>query len=96
MLQVTLESGIPGLLLICVFLGVLAVRGFRLLRSKNEQPKWIRLLPALVFAVFVGEMAECFIVLLRPYTPQQALVFICMGVICACGKKDRVKKPAAQ
>lgn len=94
LIQVLLESGIPGLLLICAFLAVLVICGIRLMRNKNKQPEWIRLLPAAVFALCIGEMVECFIVLLRPYTPQQALVFIGMGIICAYGRKELAEKQA--
>ena len=89
LIQVLLESGIPGLLMICLFLGILFTRGIRLIRGRCEQPKWIQLLPAAIFAVCLGEMIECFIVLMRPYTPQQALVFIGMGIICAYGRERK-------
>ena len=87
LLQVLLESGIPGLILICIFLFVLIRRGIRLMKHDKKRPGWMVLLPVAVFAICAGETLECFIVLLRPYTPQQALVFICMGIICAYGKK---------
>ena len=89
LLQVLLESGIPGLLLVCCFAGTVLTRGVRLIFTKEKKPAWAVVTAVVVFAMWVGELEECFIVLLRHYTPTQALVFIGMGIICVYGKKEK-------
>ncbi len=93
LLQTLLVSGIPGLLLVVAFLILIGIRGLRLIRSVHTAPRWLFLLPVLVFAVWAGETVECFIILFRPKTPMQAILFVCMGIIWAYGKKQ---KPAVR
>ena len=89
LLQILLESGIPGLCLMGGFLVTVTARGFRLINRKQVPFAWLCLIPAIVFAAWAGEMVECFIILFRLYTPQQAIVFILMGIICTYGKKEK-------
>ena len=89
LLQVLLESGIPGLLMAGGFVGITLVRGSRLIFTKEKKPLWALAAAVVVFAMWVGELGECFIVLLRHYTPTQALVFIGMGMICVYGRKEK-------
>ena len=99
LLQTLLVGGIPGLLLVITFLVFIGIRGIRLLRSSPVLPRWLYLIPILVFAVWSGELVECFIILFRATTPMQAILFVCMGIISTYGSKDRLpalsRNPAA-
>ena len=81
------------------FLVFIGIRGIRLLRSSPVLPRWLYLIPILVFAVWSGELVECFIILFRATTPMQAILFVCMGIISTYGSKDRLpalsRNPAA-
>ena len=74
---------------------ILLLRSIRLLDPDNTVPKWLRFLPFAVFAVCAADLIECFMVLFRYYTPQQAIIFIMMGLICARGgKKEKTESTA--
>jgi len=101
LLQTLLESGIPGLALLGGFIITTAGRGIRLICKREEKraekkPLWAILAAVIVFAMWVGEMDECLIVLLRHYTPMQALVFIGMGIVCAYGQREKSAERAAR
>ena len=89
LLQTLLESGIPGLMLVCGFAGITLIRGSRLIFAKEKKPRWAVIAAVIVFAMLIGELEECFIVLFRHYTPMQALVFIGMGIMCVYGQKEK-------
>ena len=89
-LEIVLESGIPGLLLLLGFGAILIRRGLRSMRFRSMAPRWIALLSVLVFVMLIGEIDECCLILRQSYTPTQGLIFLCMGLICAEGQK---KKP---
>ena len=85
-LQVLLEAGIPGLLLFCAFAGLIFTRAFRVVRDPG-QPLWIRLLPAMLIGMAVGEMVECYTALLTYATPVTFFLFAVLGVISARGER---------
>ena len=59
LLQVLLESGIPGLLLYLGYMGILGKRHFRLLL--NDSKPWLfRLMPAFIAGICIEEMVDCF------------------------------------
>ena len=89
-IQVLLESGIPGLLLILSFMGYTGIHAIRLIQH-IEQPLWIRLLPAIVISLWIGDIAEMFTWLRTSQCPMIAVCFICAGTINHYGSKTSHK-----
>ena len=87
LLQVLLESGIPGLLLVLLFVGIICVRAFRMLR-RPDLPNWVRGIPVIVFSVWIGEMVECVYRFERYILPLCALLFLLMGIVGAAGERS--------
>lgn len=85
LLQILLESGIPGVLLLLAFWGYTAKRAFALIRMSNI-PIWQKLLPVLVASIIVGDMAECSTWLKATQCPMNAILFLTSGIICSLGK----------
>lgn len=81
-LQVLLESGIPGLLLMLCFIGYTLTRGFRVIRSL-EHPLWIRLLPAIPVVLWLGDIVEVFTWFRTSHCPMITVLFITAGILSA-------------
>lgn len=88
LLQVLLESGLVGLSMILCLMVITVVRAFRII-SCIRNPLWLKLLPALVASVWVGDLAECFSCFGSSQIPIGAFMFAAMGIICAFGENKR-------
>ncbi len=78
--QVFLESGLPGLLLVCLFIASLAKNSIGLL-NKTGIALWIKLLPLLPVSLLIGDIFENFIWLRTGQCPMIAALFITAGII---------------
>lgn len=91
-LQVLVESGAIGLILVLLFMIYTFVHVIRAIGSV-EIPLWIKLLPSLILAFIVGDLVECFIWVRSSQCPMNAVFFISAGVLCSIKKttlsKDR-------
>lgn len=85
-IQVLLESGLSGLILVISFVISMALKGFRIISSKSAA-LWIRLVPALPVSVLVGDLAECFGWFRQWKIPALAFMFVAFGIINAYGDR---------
>lgn len=85
-LQILMESGIPGLLLILAFLALTGRRAGRL-AADADQPLLLRLIPAALAALWAGELAECIVRMSNVHVPTLAILALYSGIIAAAGKK---------
>ena len=81
LLQVLVESGIPGLMLILMFAWRTVIRSMFVITKPGVSLK-VCLLPAILLSLFVADMGECFIWLRASYIPVSATMFIFAGTIC--------------
>ena len=81
-LQILLESGIPGLLLVLSFIVYTLIHAVRAIRTPGL-PLWIRLLPAIPVSLWVGDLAENFTWLRSSQCPMGAIALIAAGILCA-------------
>lgn len=84
-LQTLLETGVPGLLILCAAIfkaGKYAVRT----SVNKEAPLWQRAFLALIAVIGIGELAECLTGLYFPYLP--FLSFLCIAAGCAVGNQE--------
>lgn len=81
-LQVLLESGIPGLLLLLSFILYTFIHSIRAVKSRTI-PLWIALLTALPISLWVGDIVETFTWLRSSQCPMGAILFIAAGIICS-------------
>ena len=81
-LQILLESGIPGLLLIILFILYTLIHAVRAICTPGL-PLWIRLLPAIPVSLWVGDLAENFTWLRSSQCPMGAIALIAAGILCA-------------
>ncbi len=88
-IQVLLESGVPGLILISSFIAIVLGRSLRVIRQK-EYPCWIRLLPAIPVVLFVEDIADCFTWLRASQCPMGAILLIAAGILSAYGEKKKI------
>ncbi len=79
-LQVLLESGILGLLLILAYIVYTAINAIRAI-TNPELPLWIRLLPAVFASMAVADLVECFLWLRATQAPMPAVFFITAGIL---------------
>ena len=86
-LQVLLESGIPGLLLLVMFVMIIGVRAFRMVR-KPDLAEWIRGIPVIAVSAWIGELVECIYRFNRFILPLCALMFLFAGIISTAGKRN--------
>ena len=86
LIQVLLESGLPGLLLILLFVLLLTVRAFRLVVS-TDKPLWRKLAVAVMVSLWLGEMVECFLWLHADNAPMLPAAFVVMGIVSTSGKR---------
>ncbi len=85
-LQVLVESGILGLALVLLFIGRLVFQGVRMVRGKGTQ-LWIKLLPAIIVPLLIGDLFECFIWVRSSYMAMVAVFFIAAGIVGRAGGK---------
>ena len=79
-LQVLLESGIPGLLMVLSFLGMTVVNGFRAI-TKKETPMLVKMIFAIVVSLCVGDLVESFMWLRSSQCMMTATIFVCAGIL---------------
>ena len=79
-LQILLESGIPGLVLILSFIGYIIKKSIQL-QTKTGFPLWIRLLPAILTSLWVADLVECFTWLRSSFCPMTTVLFISAGIL---------------
>ncbi len=79
-LQVLLESGLPGLLLLILFMIHTGVSSFKVISSKT-QPAWIKMLPAILVYLWLGDSVECFTWLRSSQCPMITILFVVAGII---------------
>ena len=84
--QILLESGLTGLLLVICFGAYITIRAFRIIKS-SIFPLWIKLLPAIPVSVLVGDLAECFGWFRQWKIPALAFMFVAFGIIDAYGDR---------
>ena len=85
LLQTLLETGIPGLLILCAAIfkvGMFAVRT----SANKEAPLWQRAFLALIAVIGIGELVECLTGLYFPYLP--FLSFLCIAAGCIVGNQE--------
>ena len=87
-LQTLMESGLPGLLLLLAFMVCTGRRAVRLVMNE-DRPELVRLMPAAVCAIWVGELTECVVRMTNVRVPMLALLMLYAGIVCAAGKKEK-------
>ena len=87
-LQTLIESGLPGLLLLLAFILCTGQRAVRLV-TDEEKPMLVRLMPAAVCAIWVGELTECVVRMTNIRVPMLGLLMLYAGIVCASGKKEK-------
>ena len=87
-LQTVMESGIPGLLLLLAFIFCTAVRAVRVMTAE-QLPTLLRLVPAAVCAVWVGELVECIVRMANYDVPNMAVLMLYAGIVCALGRREK-------
>lgn len=80
-LQILLESGIPGIVLVMCFIFLLFYRSFRI-NAALCSPVWLCLLSALPISILLADTVECFTWLRSSQCPINAVFFITAGIIC--------------
>ena len=85
-LQMVMESGIPGLLLLLAFILCTVASSVRT-AAAVELPLLLRLVPAAVCAVWVGELVECIVRMANYEVPNLAMLMLYAGITCALGKR---------
>lgn len=86
-LQILMESGIPGLLLVLGFLIPILRNAGKAVLSP-ETPRWIRLLPAIMIAFWVMDMDECFVWLRHGTFPMLPFQFVIYGILANYRPQD--------
>ena len=77
-LQVLVECGIPGLILLMMFLWRFARCAWKLMRD-GSKPLWMRTLPVLPICILVAELVEC-LTLLSFNNPALPFLLLFMGM----------------
>ena len=88
-LMVLLQHGIPGVILMGAMMLITVRRSFRLV-NHDETPLWLALVPAVALSLCVGDLVECIAVFMAHAYPNCSALFLCMGLICLYGAKDRI------
>ena len=86
-LQTLMESGFPGLLLLLAFMVCTGRRAVRLIMHEDRLPL-VRLMPAAVCAIWIGELTECVVRMTNIRVPMLGLLMLYAGIVCAAGKKE--------
>jgi len=80
LIQVLLESGIPGVLFVLSFMIYTVVHVFRVARN-TSLPLWISLMPAIIVAIWVGDLVETFSWLRSGQCVMAVSLFIACGIV---------------
>lgn len=78
-IQILLECGIPGIILLALFLYSLARAALRLFFSKDK-PLWQRALPVIPICILISELAECMTMLVYNL-PALAFLMLFSGLV---------------
>ena len=79
-LQILVESGIPGIILILLFIGCFIKTAIQIL-ARKDYPLWIHLLPAIPISLWVVDLVECFTWLRSSICPMTTVLFITTGIL---------------
>ena len=85
-LQILLESGLVGLILVICFVFYTARNALRIINCKTL-PLWLKLILAVPISMVVGDLAECFGWFAEWRLPTLAFAFIACGIINTVGSK---------
>lgn len=86
-LQIWLESGIIGLLIVAVFTVYVCFHALRVLTGR-KRTLLFRILLAVAASIFVGDLAECFTWFRSVQSLALPVMFIAAGCICTAGKQQ--------
>ena len=95
LLQTTLESGIPGLAIMVVFLAWVCGCAIRLIRSDRAGTA-MSLLPAAVLPLWLGEMAECIARMSNTRAPVFFMLMLLTSYVCAAGSLKQTREAEAR
>ncbi len=84
-IQILLECGIPGIILLALFLYSLARAALRLFFSKDK-PLWQRALPVIPICILISELAECMTMLVYNL-PALAFLMLFSGLVLKFAEK---------
>ena len=84
-IQILLECGIPGIILLVLFLYSLARAALRLFFSKDK-PLWQRALPVIPICILISELAECMTMLVYNL-PALAFLMLFSGLVLKFAEK---------
>lgn len=91
-LQVVLEWGIPGLVIMVAVLVLFSISAFRLLFGQGI-PSWERFIPCMALAYLFSELADC-LSLLVEVTVSLYLIFLFLGMTIGVDFHERYSKQA--
>ena len=86
-LQILLENGLVGLLIIFAFTIYTTRNAFRIVMSKTS-PLWLKLIPVIPASILVGDLAECFGWFHEWKGPALPFLFVACGIINAVGSRE--------
>lgn len=87
MLQIVMENGLVGCLPLGLFLIMVLIRSICMIKDRKET-LWLRFLPALIAAIWIGEMAECYTWFRSSQCPTGAFLFVIMGIVSFYSNED--------
>lgn len=87
-LQILLENGLVGLLIVLVFTSYTTRNAFRIVTSKTSS-LWLKLIPVIPVSILVGDLAECFGWFHEWKGPALPFLFVACGIINAVGSKQK-------
>ena len=86
-LMILLENGIPGLLLMGTFLGMIFCASFRLVLTAKEKREVV--IVPFVLSILLGELIECFLWLRTGTCPTMPFFFVAVGILLNSGRKQK-------
>ena len=86
-LMILLENGIPGLLLMGTFLGMIICAAFRLVLTSKEKREVV--IVPFVLSILLGEIIECFLWLRTGTCPTMPFFFVAVGILLTAGQKQK-------
>lgn len=85
-IQLFLESGLTGLVIILLFAIYSGRNALRIIHSQSASI-WLRLLLAIPVCILIGDLAECFGWFRQWMIPAPAILFIALGIINTYGNR---------
>lgn len=79
-IQIFIESGLPGLFILLLF-GLYSLKKITRVIRNADNERWIRLLPGILIYLFVGEMTECFIWFRSAQCPMSTTLFLIISIL---------------